>query len=551
MDDLLTLIGVGLVGIVSFFRFNVPPTTLLHSNDDEPLTNRVKRWFSFSSTRGPLFPPPRANTTLFKFVVYRATYTLIGIIVYLALIKIEGLSASIDAVIELFNTQMQDIPNLEKSGPFVLAVILSVILPKIPPISSADTFIRGLLYERAAIPAQQFRELQRLKEARFIPNQAMLDKVRINLPIEGFNIDDLHYDDTPTTCSLWTKTAVLMQHIEKLASEDRYQTAFAVLTEVGDSQRSIDKLGEMYKSLQGDAKIILKEQGDMSEREVQFRDAVKTLLYHIYNLLSRVSLHAHYSEAERVTQMHNIGFQLNRRSKSSSPDANDLVMLMLIVGAVIVVPLSISMKSAALAPLIGIIIYSAVLIPIIIASEFPALANQNSDSNTPNVAFPVLCGLLAALLSATLIYVYHYTNTGDASAAFARYYSRAPWGLIHAGIAILVAWRMRIPPTQAEQQAQAQHTRTWGSLTDAVIFIVACLSLVGLVIFMLNSLGSAPSNIWRPFLIIGIAAAAIGYFVPSWYRNNNFRRDERRGDNQDRQAYTAKMRRHLTSSYHT
>jgi len=551
MDDLLVLIGIGLVGLVSFFRFNTPPSTLVHSNDGEPLPKRLKRWFSFTPAQGPLFPPPRANTTLFKFSVYRATYTLIGVVIYLGLINIEGLSESVDKVIELFNAGVEGIPTLANSGPFVLAVILAVILPKLPPISSADSFIRSLLYERAAIPAQQFRELQRLKEATYIPDAKALERVHSFLSAEGFNVEDLQYEDKPTTRSLWTKAALLMCHIHQWSSEDRYQTAFAVLTEVGDSRLSRDIVSDMYKALQGDAKLILKQESTMDDRETQFRDAVKTLLYHIYNLLSRVSLHAHYSEAERVDQMRRIGFQLSRRSSTNAPDANDLVMLMLIIGAVIVVPLSMTMQNAALAPIIGIIIYSAVLLPIILASEFPALTHNNHHSQTPNVAFPVLCGLIAALFSATLIFIYHYASQQDFIEAFSRYYSRAPWAIIHAGIAMLVAARMHARLTPAEEQARSTNQpRPWGSLTDAIIFVIAGFVLVGLTLFMLNKLGTAPSNFWRPFVIIGIATCAIGYFVPSWYRTNNFRREERRSNEQDRQAYSDKMRRHLTASYH-
>jgi len=432
--------------------------------------------------------------------------------------------------------------------------MLAVVLPKLPPFASADSFVRSLLYEQAAIPAQQFRELQRFKEAAFIPDKDMLEKVRTCLQVEGFNVDDLHYDETPSTRSLWTKTSLLIRHIENWMAQDRYQTAFAVLKEINDTRRSVDVLNEMYTALMGDAITILQERrlhpGDtMSEHEHQFRESVKTLLYHTYNLLSRVSLHAHFSEMERVNQMRRIGIQIERRSLSHAPDANDLVMLLLIVGAVFVLPLSLSMDNSALAPLIGIIIYSAVLLPIVIASELPMLTTIDPESSTPNVAFPVLCGLSAALFSALLICAYFYTDLRDIEMVAGKYYLRSPWAIIHAGIAVLVAWRMLANLSPAELQARISHrSPPPGSTTDAAIFLFVSLVLMAIVITLLNKLGTAPKNIWRPFLIIGVASAVIGYFVPSWYRTNNRDHNNRRTTSEKRVAFDSKLRRHLTAS---
>ena len=559
MDELL-IIGVIFVGFISFARYDQVPPPSCYWCRRATLPENLRAWFKVESPKHFVFPPPRANTTPFKYWISRAGYTLVGIGIYLAILEIPGLAAEVHAIANAMLVQTEN-DKLAKTfsvlldlGPISAAFVIAVLMPMLPPFKTADLYIRSLFYARASIPAQRFRELWRLKEADFSANPETLARVSSSLGAEGFDLADIGYDPlVPSTRSLWTKIAVLMRHCETWAGDDRYKSAFATLMDVDDHTLSFDKLQTGYEALKSDAKVCfeaLKEPADeaTAAREEVFRQASKTFLLHLYDFLSRVSLHSHYSEEERIRSMRAIGFALKDKESVPLPDANDLIMLVLVVAGVLIIPLAVVM-SISKAIIIGAIVYSAILVPIYIASHFPKLAARTGMHGLPDLLFPSVAGLTAMLIGFVIIMTYRFFDQGmDLSLAWQVYSERYPWTFIHGTIACMIALRMRIGHYPDPSQLQGwQRYRAWGSLRDGVIMLlVAELVLNLLVLPRLAVHGVAPGNPLNSLIILGMLSFTIGFIVPTWYRARRaLRQQDRRAPGLDRRKYEVEFREQL------
>lgn len=165
---------------------------------------------------------------------------------------------------------------------------------------------------------------------------------------------------------------------------------------------SVDHIAAVYEALKGTAKACfraLREHPGLPETEAceeGFRRECKGLLGEIYNLLSRVSLKSHFTDRERMRCMAEVGFLLEPHAGGPIPDSNDLVALALILGVALVLPLS-ARVGLGFALVIASIMYTAVLTPIVLAHQWPAVAPGPGRGKIA-VAFPALSGLIAAAL---------------------------------------------------------------------------------------------------------------------------------------------------------
>jgi hypothetical protein len=327
---------------------------------------------------------------------------------------------------------------------------------------------------------------------------------------------------------------VLMAHIHGWQGEDRYKTAFTLLRERDGVTPSIDRLNHVYEALKGDARSCLtalrtqRHEPETQAREEAFRRHTKQLLDGIYDMLSRVSLHSHYTERERVARPRAIGFQLSVMEGGPLPDANDMATLAAILTIVAVLPLS-ARLGLSHAVVIAVQVYAAVLVPVVIAARYPTFTKAR-ESGTPALAFPMVAGVLGGTVAAAVA-VLHRSWTWDPGLSFDlvagwnSYAGRSyPWSFLLGLIAALTAWRMTAGtyPETAHLKGLAR-VRAWGSVQDATISIAASVALVTLYVRpKLAELSGNPAGAgdWTPLIISAAIAGSVGFFVPTWYKAN-------------------------------
>ena len=541
------LIGIAIVFVVFLYRFGSAPSLQpVRSEGSSGFLADILKGRAFSGESMPsLFQPPRANTTLFKFKLYQTAYALVGLILYLLIKNVPGLADQIQQIVNLVPGSDLSIPG--GAGPVVLAFIVAWLLPKVPPFKAADTCIRCMLYEYASIPAQQLRERNRLKKAEYVADQEALENVRRVLVADGFEPDDLVYNaETLTTQSLWTKASLLLEYIDQWQGQDKYSTAFALLKERDSTQLSIEVVKKNYEGFQGNAKACFEamrkfpEAPETAVQEETFRRDCKELLEGIYDLLSRVSLHSHYSDRERVRAMNQIGFRLGVDEAGPIPNHNDLVWLAMILAAVFVLPLALYIGPGK-AVMIGAIMFTTVLTPILLANNFPNLAAK-PDSTTPAISLPVISFFMAIFFGFLISITYNAIDLGNLGGAWEHYKSRGYiWAIQYGLMAVLVAWRMHTGsyPETSQMKGIARY-RVWGDLQDAAIFMV-CTALVMVLVVEPQLLGTHSLAEWksvRQFVMPSVLSFALGFFVPTWYRANAKRmRTERRTSDHSREEF--------------
>lgn len=545
------LIGIFLVLAVFLWRFNLIPTAPAQSVEGGGLGEKALRLFwPEKRALSELFLPPRANTTLFKYRLYQFAYALLGLVTYLAIWKLPTLGTEFQAIIQLVNPSEQFVIP-ENVGPVVMAFVIAVLLPMIPPFSAWDAAIRWHLYERAAIPAQQLRERNRLKKSPYQVRAEDMVIVRNRLCAEGFTLEDIQYNEQqPTICSLWAKASLLIEGISQWQAKDKYKTAFAILKERDGAKLSVIAVQDQYEALLGDAKVCLAKrraapnEPETAAREAAFRQNCKALLEQIYDLLSRVSLHAHFSDRERVREMNLLGFGIKLDWGGPIPGANDLLWLGVILGLIFVIPLS-NYTGLAKAITIGAILYATVLTPLILMSKFPHLA-MKAQNGIPTITFPMLSMVIAVLVGMLISVGYQAIIDLDVQSGWNRYTERGySWSYLYGLIALLIAWRMQVGnyPEQPSELKGIARYRLWGSLRDAAIFGVAVAALMILLVLPALQTQTGIEN-YLPRLLLPVSVAmGMGFIVPTWYRAQTRRkgRDRRLSGAAARAKFHEKM----------
>jgi hypothetical protein len=541
--EIIAFLGALIVFMAAMARFNNPRLLITESPlDDKKWQHYLKDMLSWSPGRQSiLLKPPRANTTAFRYRLYQIFYASIGILVYLLLLYQPDIRLQLQEIIGWFVAE--GAPDISKAQPLVVAAFVVLILPNLPPLLWGDTAIRTWLYERALIPAQQLREVNRLKMARYNPPQNLLEQVRKLLLVEGFEKRDIEYDpDQPTTQSLWAKCMLLNEQLRRWEADDHYKTAFAALRDPDSDMRSVDEVKEMRRQLLGDALVCLGQlrmpDGDKSdelvERENEFRANCCVLQKKFYTVMAGVSLHSHYSDSERVRKFREIGFELEPEPSGPLPDANDMLVLVVILCGIIVVPLSFSLGPFR-ATMIGAMMFSAVISPVLLARFFPGLCDAATRRYAPNLVYPIASALLAAALGFLIFLAANQFSPPSPScgAGIDHYLNCSyPWAILHAGIALLLAIRLSSGEYPDVRKLLGwRRYRQWGSFTDAILCAIGAALIAAIIAlplleslrperFRIVYLPATPEEFffWRITLRMALVGFVLGFFVPTWYR---------------------------------
>jgi hypothetical protein len=540
--------GLALIFFYAMGQFNkLPPAAPIDGQQKSNLLTTVRQWFQYKELPPPLISPPaRANTTAFKYWLYRCAYALIWMLVYTLVMRVPGIREAIPAIIQIV-TRSPDLYNLNLTNGLVAAFVI-ITLTRIPPIKGADATIRMAMYERASIPAQQLGFQYLLRGAPYEPDVGILQKVRKAAAVDDFAILDFELDPEPTTRSLWTKICVLVAHIEIWGKNDRYKTAMALLRDPGSETLSADRVRKDYEALKSDARMCLAElrhRPDAQEtrlRNEQFRRDCKAMLEAIYSLLTRVALRSHYGYFDAVTAAREIGFEIEG-AVAPLPDKNDIVALCMMLFFVTTVPLAYRLGISHAMSITGIYLM-AVLTPIYIAAEFPRLLKKK-HGGMPPLAFPLAAGIIAGLLTAGASLMINSICTGNQCPQVLALnqgldhllHNSYPWVILVCSLSALLSVLMLIGeyPDHEYLDGYARYRR-WGNLRDAGLLSMGILALMAFyVVPQLHQLAPeyfTEALFWRaPGLTLRpvVTSLFIGFFVPTWYRGNALRtRNDRR-----------------------
>src|SRR6266508_1268332 len=261
--------------------------------------------------RGSITPAAGGGLDMLEYYVEIAlSATALGLFAFLLL--------SPPALNRLVSTApaIGDIPLwARQSPPLLVALILTVLLPKIPILSGMDEWFRTRLQRMAAIPHEVRRLSAELRRAPFRADaehhkdfvEAMVDK--------GFEAADVRFEEGSPAYYLWTKLSLLMRELDGWEADERFTSyvltypnefnalklryeallprarrCFGLLRELATTPESSNKGGAVY-----------------AYRDV-FVQEVEGLLNDVYEAISNAVLLCEFTQRARVSQLIKLGF---------------------------------------------------------------------------------------------------------------------------------------------------------------------------------------------------------------------------------------------------
>jgi hypothetical protein len=433
--------------------------------------------------------------------------------------------------------------------PLLLAVLVAMVAPRVPPLSWADAWLRRQLRDLVGAPTAAWRLADELLAADFRPGDEVQGEVRALLKRRGYDPDERWLPPAEPMRALWLKAAVLFQQVRDWDRDeeyrdfvqgtshefDRLRARFDHLSlKVVRALRTVDRLGALYCELAApvsgappaagaraagdrdrDVKAIVDEVlGDAADDVVSF-------LRELCHYVSRGVLAATLTSGGRLRRFASLGFALDRprRSIPSLLAWAFLAYLTLFVGFMVAPQLL--PGAAAAAPMSGgewsmrilmiVTIQVAALAVAILPKELVGFANEDFRGRPP-LAFIAGAGLAAVAAGGALQFVFFLlTSEADAARALEAWRQSAPWLLTALATASTAAFLV--------QDSRWSAVRSWRRrrLLDAAAMALA----LALAVQAAVALG-APSRLephWRLVLSL-LIGVVIGGTVPGARRRH-------------------------------
>ncbi len=434
-----------------------------------------------------------------------------------------------------------------QSPPLLVALILTVLLPKIPILSGMDEWFRTRLQRMAAIPHEVRRLSAELRRAPFRADaqhhkdfvEAMVDK--------GFEAADIRFEEGSPAYYLWTKLSLLMRELDGWEADERF-TSY-VLTYPNE----FNALKLRYEALSPRARRcfgLLRELATTPESSNKggavyaYRDdfvqEVEGLLNDVYEAISNAVLLCEFTQRARVSQLIKLGFGMEP-SPPRRLTLNELLGLFTGLTVVyafgFVVMRQIGRPGERLDPRLFVlaIMIAAIYCLAVWCAIYPksrwSFARRHSENGRP-WGWYLLSGLAAAASGSLVSFANQTVTNGlDLVKAWEAYWQLSPWAIMTFATAYGLAFLADDEPRDGLMGLLTAGRLRWveGLGMMAVLAVTAWLVhnfLVSMHEAALMLRASDPSVQVLPVrslrdieLLTIIIGFAIGNLVPSWYRS--------------------------------
>ncbi|MCK5230081.1 MAG: hypothetical protein KAR13_07435 [Desulfobulbaceae bacterium] len=287
-------------------------------------------------------PTNRASTTAVRYHTAAVTYFSIYLCIYYVLTKYPSLLGVLAAYDGGGSSEEigSVVKTLQELSPALLvALLLTVLLPRIPMLSSIDNWLRAYLKERAAIPYEARRLSKELRNAKFNVSQDMRDKIHVALVEDGFEPRNIVFDESDQPEYRWTKIAVLMAHLESEWESDRKFAGY-----IHSFSNHYRLLKDSYKRLSVKAKTCFRLNREilLGGEDQQIHDAIlectanykeqcNELLKNLCDFISRGVLKCQITHSSRWHALSAMGFKEPDTGPGGGPTINQVLTLLVIL----------------------------------------------------------------------------------------------------------------------------------------------------------------------------------------------------------------------------
>ena len=487
-------LGLGLIAIYALERFNTPPSN-------------------------------RASTTAVRYYSAASAYILLYLLAYIILLNYPTLTNYLIGNAGDAQEQLQNLPTT-----VVVALLLSILIPKVPLLSKADSRVRRFLQNLAAIPIEALRLSKEIHDVPYIVPPKHQTEVSERMKSGGFKEEDIVFEDGKTAQHLWTKITAVIYSLEHWERDARF-VAFT-----HERRGQFERLKERHKRLTAMAincfTLVGQTGGGGPEDTMQeavskfctnFMAEADDLFQEICHYISQGVLKCKLTQGARCRELEDMGFQPPKQESVRALSINQvltltgILLILLLVNFVFVSPETWKGREETLLMITMIVsIYSVAVMCAVYPKDSWALFQKKRKKFFPAIGYllsgiaAVVMGIPISLIFKTLIY-----SKGDpnlivaASIAWDQFVSVSyPWMFMAFATAIITAFIIDFEPPE---KLPAKWTRWLEAAMQAAATALASL----LVHWWLGE--SAP--IWYRVLIVSATVGfVLGFIVPTWYR---------------------------------
>ena len=397
----------------------------------------------------------RSSTTAARYFMGLFLYCLVSISVYAMLVAFPHLLGFAQ-----FGQQIGTDSSFNKiSLPLFVALLLTVLLPKIPILNSVDKWVYEQLKYVSAIPGEVIRLSAELRKDDLKISIEEQEEVRQQLENDGFDPKDIVFEKNKSPMSVWTNLTLLFQKVEGWKS-DRRMAGY-----IASSQIELQKLHDRKQLLVSKAKTcfhLLNEdiQGEATRRTHEatvryredFTERVDQLTQDMFDFIARGVLRAELTDGAREHRLKAMGFSLEW------PDEFSLNELLLFFGVVCIVMMSgfvlfgaaftkLSFEAMLIRAIMISVIYSVAVACAVLPKTRWGFARSEVGEVRP-IGFYLVAGLMSAAISQLTGLFFNLLLTHRFDWALQRARLTYPWLLMSFATALITAIMVDNPQLQ-------------------------------------------------------------------------------------------------------
>lgn len=437
-------------------------------------------------------------------------------------------------------------PWARQSPPLLVALILTVLLPKIPILSSMDEWFRTRLQRMAAIPHEVRRLSAELRRAPFRVSAERQQELTDAMVAKGLEAVDIRFEEGSAPQHLWTKLSMLMHELDGWDA-DAHFTSY-VLTYPNEFtalrlryEALVPKTARCFsllRELAADPEPTKKGGAIYAYRDDVVHE-IEALLKDVYEAVSHAVLLCRFTQRARVSQLIRLGFGLDPEPPRRLT-LNELLGLFTGLTVVYAFGFVLMQHGGGGGPRIDpkLFVLALMIAAIYCVAVWCAIAPKarwrfarRSAANGRPWGWYLLSGLLAAGSGALISFIVRLvTYRGDVVTAWELYWQTSPWAIMTFATAYALAFLADDEPGDGFARLLTPARLRWAEAIalTAVMCIAAWLVhelLLGTreaALALRATDPDMPVQAVRPLrdieLLTMVIGFAIGSLVPSWYR---------------------------------